>query len=137
MKKGRSVAGAPFVAMRSTIGLVGLLFLLDLEALAERGVVEHHVDLLGAGLRRNLALAVVAAEADLDAVDFQRGFRVDLLAVQNAADLLELSGLDQLMVGLGGELGSVTLEGRRAIVAAEVNLAAIELDGGVIRRAES
>ena len=104
------------------------LLLLDLKALGERVVAKYHLHLLvGTGLG-DLALAVVAAEADLDAPHFDGGLGIQLAAGERALHQFGLLGDHELMIGLGGKLGRVLLERLHATRAAKVNLGALVLD---------
>src|SRR5262249_9511807 len=92
-----------------------------------RGVGEHEVDLLVARSLGYFALAVGAAEADRDAGDVNRLAIGTRLASQRAGGLLQLTALHELQVGLASILGGVFRECLGAVLAAELNLAAVEI----------
>ena len=91
-------------------------------------IAQEQIDLLVAANLRGLGQAIAAAQRDFHAGDVDRLVGSHRATGQRALDLLQLAALNELQIGLAGELRRVGLKGHGAFLAAELNLAAVEID---------
>jgi len=103
-----------------------------LKPLVEGLVAKDHAPLLAGLGTLKLGLAVCAAELNADAINLDGGFRVEGFAGERALHLFVLTADHQLLIGLGGEFLRVLFELRRAVVAAEIDLALLVSEGVVL-----